>query len=86
VPTEYKSVVGTSQTEPSNGWRGEKVLWVGAQEAPFALTFNKVKPACLELSPRAVAVDAYTCTLNTRMPRTLWRIDCRENPEMKSTV
>ncbi len=42
VPTEYKSVVGSSQTEPSNAWRGERVLWLGAEEAPYALTFNKV--------------------------------------------
>ena len=44
VPTEFKAVVGHSQTEPSNGWRGEKVVWVGGQEAPYALTYNTVGP------------------------------------------
>lgn len=42
VPTEFKAVIGHSQTEPSSGWRGETVLWTGADEAPYALTLNKV--------------------------------------------
>lgn len=44
VPTEFKAVLGHSQTEPSSGWRGETVVWTGAHEAPFALTYNKVLP------------------------------------------
>ena len=43
VPTELKSVLGASRTEVSSGWHREDVIWVGANEAPFALTFNKVQ-------------------------------------------
>ena len=42
VPTEFKSVIGHSQTEPSSGWRGETVLWMGADQRPYTLTVNKV--------------------------------------------
>lgn len=73
VPTEFKAVIGHSQTEPSSNWRGETVLWIGADEAPFALTLNKVP------DPVTAAFDHFL-ELPQLMPEQLrdnWSSVCR---------
>lgn len=41
VPTEAKPLIGGSRVDLSTAWHGEEVVWVGDEEAPFAITYNQ---------------------------------------------